>query len=147
MNQREQVAVTHQVVPIGDNLSSHIIQEVLDKCRQHDIYFVCLPPNSTHLTQPLDVAFIHPLKQKWRQILSNYKSSHKGLKYCVLLKQNFPSLLKYLHENNIAENAGPNLRSGFLKCGMYPCDVRPLLESLPLCSYEGDIEASFKNFV
>lgn len=134
-------------VLIGDNLSSHITQEVLDKCRQNDIYFVCLPPNSTHLTQPLDVAFFHPLKQKWRQILSKYKSSHKGLKYCVLQKQDFPALLKCLHDS-IAESAGRNLISGFLKCGIYPCDVSPLLERLPFRSCErNDVEASFKNFL
>jgi hypothetical protein len=32
---------------IGDNLSSHISAAVVEVCRQHDIQFVCLPPNST----------------------------------------------------------------------------------------------------
>ena len=40
---------------VGDNLRSHISLEVIDLCRKKDIQFVCLPPNSTHLTQPLDV--------------------------------------------------------------------------------------------
>ncbi|KAI5692806.1 hypothetical protein M8J75_001569 [Diaphorina citri] len=43
-------------VVIGDNLSSHISVHVLDLCERHNIRFVCLPPHSTHLTQPLDVA-------------------------------------------------------------------------------------------
>ena len=40
---------------IGDNLSSHISEAVICKCAKYHIKFVCLPPNSTHLSQPLDV--------------------------------------------------------------------------------------------
>lgn len=43
-------------VIIGDNLSSHLTPYVIDQCKKENFYFVCLPPNSTHLTQPLDVA-------------------------------------------------------------------------------------------
>ena len=41
---------------IGDNLSSHLSDDVIKACRKHDIRFICLPPNSTHITQPLDRA-------------------------------------------------------------------------------------------
>lgn len=44
-------------VLIGDNLSSHMNVAVLEACKQNNVSFVALPPNSTHLTQPLDVAF------------------------------------------------------------------------------------------
>lgn len=40
-------------VMIGDNVSSHFSPNVLKLCEANDIVFVCLPPNSTHLTQPL----------------------------------------------------------------------------------------------
>lgn len=40
---------------IGDNLSSHLSPYLIDKCKEENIYFVCLPPNSTYITQPLDV--------------------------------------------------------------------------------------------
>ena len=49
-------------VVIGDNLSSHFSEVVLRAVEQHDIKFVCLPPNSTDKTQPLDVAFFRPMK-------------------------------------------------------------------------------------
>ena len=45
-----------------NNLSSHISISVLEACKQHNIAFVSLPVNSTHLTQPLDVAFFRPMK-------------------------------------------------------------------------------------
>ncbi|CAI6374178.1 unnamed protein product [Macrosiphum euphorbiae] len=60
-------------VVIGDNLSSHLSSYIIDICKKENIYFVCLPPNSTHLTQPLDVAFFHPMKVDWRKILSEWK--------------------------------------------------------------------------
>ena len=44
-------------------------------CMEKDIGFFCLSPNATHLCQPLDVAFFSPLKEKWRIILKNYKST------------------------------------------------------------------------
>lgn len=40
-------------VIIGDNLSSHINLRVIEACKEHNIAFVCLPPNTTHLLQPL----------------------------------------------------------------------------------------------
>ena len=48
---------------IGDNLSSHFHPRVLTLAQEHDIEFVCLPPNSTHFLQPLDVAFFGTLKR------------------------------------------------------------------------------------
>lgn len=47
-------------VLIGDNLSSHISVELIEFCYERNIHFVFLPPNSTHLTQPLDVSFLDP---------------------------------------------------------------------------------------
>lgn len=44
------------VTLIDDNLSSHISTSVIQLCEKHNIKFECLPPNTTHMTQPLDVA-------------------------------------------------------------------------------------------
>jgi len=55
-------------VLIGDNLSSHFTPTVLQLAAEYDILFVCLPPNATHLLQPLDVAFYRPLKGYLRKV-------------------------------------------------------------------------------
>uniref|UniRef100_A0A8D8LCW8 DDE-1 domain-containing protein n=1 Tax=Cacopsylla melanoneura TaxID=428564 RepID=A0A8D8LCW8_9HEMI len=39
---------------IGDNLSSHFTCDVLTLCEENNIKFVCLPPHTTHLCQPLE---------------------------------------------------------------------------------------------
>nr|CAI5823261.1 unnamed protein product [Callosobruchus analis] len=58
-------------VLIGDNLSAHLDDEIIKLCCELDIDFVCLIPNSTHLCQPLDVAFFRPMNSAWREILTS----------------------------------------------------------------------------
>ena len=47
-------------VLIGDNLSSHLSAEIIQKCEENKIAFCFLPSHSTPLLQPLDVAFFRP---------------------------------------------------------------------------------------
>ena len=58
---------------IGDNLSSLFSESVVRKCERHNVKFICLPPNFTHLLQPLDVAYFKPLKTSWRSILNDFR--------------------------------------------------------------------------
>lgn len=51
-------------IMVGDNLSSHISPWIIEECKNHNIKFVLLPPNSTHCTQLLDVAFFLPAKNE-----------------------------------------------------------------------------------
>lgn len=104
---------------IGDNLSSHININVLRLCELHNVKFVCLPPNSTHLTQPLDVAFFAPMKKSWRGILTKWKESKSGSKYPTIPKDIFPALLRELIES-LKTNQGQNLKAGFEKCEIVP---------------------------
>ena len=56
---------------IGDNLSLHFSFDVVKACEEYNIHFISLPPNSTHLTQPLDVCFFRSAKRDWRKVLSD----------------------------------------------------------------------------
>lgn len=65
---------------------------IIDLCKANDIRFICLPPNSTHLTQPLDLAF-PPYERAWRKFLLDYKvRTNKS----PIAKNDFPKLLKEL---------------------------------------------------
>lgn len=118
---------------IGDNLSSHVSFSVINECSNHDIRFILLPPNATHLCQPLDVAFFSPLKRKWREILTDWKKKNRG----VLPKAVFPRLLKNTIDS--LQNAPINLRSGFAACGIYPLDRERVLKKLPDSKTESNL--------
>lgn len=116
-------------VVIGDNLSSHINERVLSECGKHNISFICLPPNATHILQPLDVAYFRPLKCKWRQILLDWKSSQTGRKLPTTPKEQFPFLLK--KALNALTETKENLIAGFKKTGIFPANKEEPLSRLP----------------
>lgn len=116
-------------VLLGDNLSSHFSLQVLMQCKEHNIEFRCLPPNSTHLLQPLDVAFFAPLKRYWREVLIEYKSGNIG-KNTPVQKSSFPKLLKALFEK-MAPTMEQAAISGFKKCGIRPLNREVVLKMLP----------------
>ena len=122
---------------IGDNLSSHFNSRVLTLAQEHQIEFVCLPPNSTHFLQPLDVAFFGPLKQSWRKILNEWKLS-RGKRAATLTKDAFPRLLKKVQSALFGDggNHSENLVSGFRKCGIAPFSPKAALERLPDCDFQ-----------
>ncbi|XP_065669381.1 uncharacterized protein LOC136088747 [Hydra vulgaris] len=135
-------------VLLGDNLSSHISPKVINACEKNEILFVCLPPNNTHITQPLDVTFFKPLKTAWRRIITEYKVSPVGCTKASLEKQHFPELLNNLFIA-IKPNQANNLKSGFRKCGIYPVNVNQLLTQFrERESYDKEfLEDSFKIFL
>ena len=85
-------------VIIGDNLSSHLSPQVVKACERENITFVCLPPNSTHLCQPLDAAVYSSLKVHWRAVLSKWKLV-PGKNKPTLPKDLFPNHLRKLLES------------------------------------------------
>ena len=81
-------------VLLGDNLKSHFSYDMLKMCEDNDINFICLPPNATHLAQPLDVAVFRPLKRVWSSIVLEFKKTNP--KDTCANKVMFPGLLKKL---------------------------------------------------
>ena len=100
--------------------------ESVKLCKDNDISFIFLPANSTHLTQPLDVAFFRPLKSTWRQILEEWKKG-PGRAEATVPKGKFPALLKKLSDSLKEEI----VISGFKKCGIAPLNRNKVLSMLP----------------
>lgn len=114
---------------IGDNLASHISVNVLELCISNNIQFILLPPNSTHLCQPLDLAFFSPLKTAWRQQLTAWKMKYKG----SVRKDQFPRLLKKSLDV-LNDRTAQNLIAGFKKSGISPLNKHQVLENMPKVS-------------
>lgn len=113
-------------VLVGDNLASHVSKWVIEKCIAENIKFVLLPPNSTGLCQPLDVAYFKPLKSKWSQVLSDWKLKNRG----VIPKDTFPRLLKRCLEK-MADKTLENVKAGFKAAGLIPLNRNEILKRLP----------------
>lgn len=113
---------------IGDNLSSHLSIKVISSCAENNIRFTFLPPNSTHLSQPLDVACFKGLKVKWRSVLSDWKNKNRG----TIPKDKFPHLLKKcLEEMNEGGKGEKNMVSGFSATGIFPFNPDKVLRHIP----------------
>lgn len=121
---------TGKKVLVGDNLSSHINLEVMAECEANNIAFICLPPNATHLLQPLDVAYFRPMKIAWRSTLNEWKHNVRGSRSSSVPKDQFPGLLKEMFQK-METNSSQNLKSGFKKCGLCPLDRDVVLQRLP----------------
>ena len=107
-------------VMIGDNPSSHLSVDIIKECEKHNISFVFLPPNSTHLCQPLDVAFFAPLKKHWRSVLNEWKDG-PGRSESTVPKSKFPDLLKKLESH--VKHSAENVKAGFRACGIFPVNT------------------------
>jgi len=58
-----------------DGHKSHISIEISETCEALGIILISLYPNTTHITQPLDVSFFRPLKSKWQAELRQRKNN------------------------------------------------------------------------
>ncbi|XP_049876484.1 uncharacterized protein LOC126374068 [Pectinophora gossypiella] len=131
---------------IGDNLASHLSVETIQLCQTHNIRFVFLPTNATHLTQPLDVAFFGPMKRHWRQILTNYKATYSTAN--TINKCHFPQLLEQLMTKiNITKET--NICKGFEGSGIYPFNPSRVMVKIPTVQEENthQFDASLLKFL
>ena len=111
-------------VLIGDNLGSHFSHDVIEATIRHDIRFITMPPSSTHMCQPLDVAVFRTLKLNWRKILDDYRKTSR--RTGVIRKAHIPQLLSRL----CSKLSPGHLKNGFRACGIYPIDRREVLKRL-----------------
>lgn len=99
-----------------DGHSSHYCPNTIDLTIKNGIIMFALPPNTTHLTQPLDKGVFGPFKQHWRRVCHDYLFSHPGH---FISGYNFSSLFsKAWLESMTTKNA----MSGFETTGIYPTD-------------------------
>ena len=146
--------LTGKKVLLGDNLPAHITPEVVSACAENDISFAFFVPNSTHLSQPLDVVFFRPFKEAWRYTLAAFKREHprqvgipKGY-FAELLKKAFIRMDTVIACNKTCENRiSENLKSGFAACGIFPHDPTRVLSKLPNADLTGVMETELVTFL
>ena len=97
-----------------DGHSSHYQPELIQYAKEKDVILFCLPPHTSHESQPLDISVFKPLKQNWQDACHNFMQSNPGK---VITKYQFSPLLS---EAWMATMTPANICSGFRKCGVYP---------------------------
>ena len=82
---------TRPLLLIMDGASSHLNPLTIQKAAQEEVVLFCLPPHSTHKTQPLDKGCFGPLKTSWREECHFYLAAHPGK---VVTQYQFSELFK-----------------------------------------------------
>lgn len=100
-----------------DGHKSHITLSLSRFCTEKQIILICLPPNTTHILQPLHVGLFRSLKQSWKKCIKSYRVEN-GFK--VLNRENFAPVLKMALEG--VTNLKNIFQNSFRVCGLYPFD-------------------------
>ena len=97
-----------------DGHNSHITYRTIEMARAHRITILCLPPNTSHVTQPLDVGVFRSLKLQWKQILTKFYMNPDNKVTKEILPSLVAQLWKKLDRGNVV--------TGFRKSGLHPPD-------------------------
>ena len=116
---------TQKIVLFLDGHLSHETLYSLELAVQHSVEIVCLPPQTTHVLQPLDVSYFKSLKSRWDRVNQSYCRGHHGK---FVKKTNFTKVFQEAW-NDCAGNA-EMIRSGFSRIGLSPFKRMSLREIL-----------------
>ena len=109
-----QIPPARPVMLLVDGHSSHYEPDTIKAAAEHGVVIFCFPPHCTHVAQPLDVNFFHPLKVYWSEACHTFMQENPG---CVVTKYNFSKLFSKAWYKAIQPQ---NLIAGFSKCGICP---------------------------
>ena len=62
-----------------DSHSSHYQPDLIKYVQDYQVILFCLPPRTTHESQPLDVSIFKSLKQSWLDCCHRFNQSNSGL--------------------------------------------------------------------
>ncbi|XP_065893476.1 uncharacterized protein [Dysidea avara] len=122
-----------------DGHSSHYFPDTIHMAAKEKVVLFVLPPNTTHLTQPLDKGCFSPLKAKWSEVCHKYTTTTgKAVNRFV-----FSKLLNEAWKQSMSTS---NIIGGFKTTGVHPIDrtaitihpketaAKDELGFIPLCS-------------
>ncbi len=108
-----------------DGHESHVNAEFDEYCKANSIVPICLPPHSSHLTQPLDVGVFGPLKKTYGDqisILARANITH-------ITKDDFFPAFRAAFEADFTEQ---NVKGGFRGAGLVPFNSDAVISKLDI---------------
>ena len=97
----EHKAHTRPALLIMDGHESHITWELVKESRQNDVLLLLLPPHTTNILQPLDVAIFVPMKINFAKLTDATKLLAVTANYSDINKTNFSAVLKEAFEKTM----------------------------------------------
>lgn len=104
------------ILVLLDGHASHYNPTVIREAAMSDVNLFCVPPNITHIAQPLDVTTFHSFKSHWYNVCDQYMFSHPGRKVTV---QGFRRLFSQAWYEAMVPKT---IMCGFRATGVYPCN-------------------------
>lgn len=99
-----------------DGHSTHYQPGVIRMAAKEQVILFCLPPHSSHLTQPLDKGCFSPLKRYWREECKKYLVDHPGR---VMTRFQFSRIFSAAWFKGMTSQ---NVIAGFKTTGVFPLD-------------------------
>ena len=110
-----------------DGHKSHYNPNFIREAAKHGVIVFCLPPNTTHVSQPLDSTCFHSLKRFWTEACDDYMGSHPDK---VVTIYQFSELFASAFTKTFTPR---NITSSFRVTGVFP----PNRKAIPI---PGDTE-------
>ena len=111
---REQSSDT--MLLIIDNCTSHIRHSTVLLAKSNNVELLALPPNLTHILQPLDVGVFRSFKASIRTELST------NLAYCKTRKLSHSQFISMLSKLMLQTFTSECIKSAFVSIGLFPVD-------------------------
>lgn len=111
---------TRPLLLLLDGHSSHYTPAVIRKAAEEKVIVFCLPPHTTHLTQPLDSSCFGSLKKMWVEECHHYLCENPCR---VITRYQFSALF---HRAWARSMTMENVISGFRSTGVFPLNRKAL---------------------
>ena len=108
------IPAVRPVLLMLDGHSSHYNPSTVRMAAEQQVILFCLPPHTTHLTQPLDKSCFSALKSFWNEECHMYTVNNPGK---VVTRFQFSTLFSAAWSRAMTRG---NIISGFRFCGIYP---------------------------
>ena len=118
-----------------DGHSSHYQPQLIEFAKEHDIIIFCLPPHTTHESQPSDASVFKSLKQNWQELCDHYMKDNPGK---VVTKYSFSGLLRQAWEKTMTPST---IMAGFRRGGVYPLNPDAIDCSISVSNPEATLES------
>ena len=109
------------ILLLMDGHSSHYCPDTVFLAAKEKIILFTLPPNTTHLTQPLDKGCFGPLKSAWRNACHDFMAENPSR---VVTRYSFCSIFAVAWLQAMSMK---NIIAGFKVAGIFPVDRRKLV--------------------